>query len=104
MSRAMNRSFSNILFGAFGQLHTSAAQATARPVHSATPEEAAEILDSARTVIVVPGYGMAVAQAQHKLRELFDALTRRGVDVKFEIGRASCREREHISVEACAIT
>src|SRR5438876_8869414 len=85
MFKAANRSFTNILFGAFGQLRTSAAEATARPVHSATPEEAAEILDSASTVIVVPGYGMAVAQAQHKLRELFDSLTRRGVDGKFAI-------------------
>src|SRR2546426_4408272 len=98
MSRAMNRSFTNILFGAFGQLHTSAAQATARPVHSATPEEAAEILDSARTVIVVPGYGMAVAQAQHKLRELFDALTRRGVDVKFAIHPVAGRMPGHMNV------
>src|SRR5438309_10184826 len=98
MSRAMNRSFTNILFGAFGQLHTSAAQATARPVHSATPEEAAEILDSARSVIVVPGYGMAVAQAQHKLRELFDALTRRGVDVKFAIHPVAGRMAGHMNV------
>ncbi len=98
MSRAMNRSFTNILFGAFGQLHTSAAQATARPVHSATTEEAAEILDSARTVIVVPGYGMAVAQAQHKLRELFDALTRRGVDVKFAIHPVAGRMPGHMNV------
>src|SRR5438046_6312386 len=98
MSKAMNRSFSNILFGAFGQLRTSAAQATTRPVHSATPEEAAEILDSARTVIVVPGYGMAVAQAQHKLRELFDALTRHGVDVKFAIHPVAGRMPGHMNV------
>src|ERR1700761_5375090 len=67
MCRAMNRSFSNVLFGAFGQLQTSAAGAgEARPVHSATAEDAAQILDSARNVVVIPGYGMAVAQAQHK--------------------------------------
>ena len=72
----MNRSFTNVLFGAFGQLQTSAAGAgEARPVHSATPEDAAQILDSARNVVVIPGYGMAVAQAQHKLREMFDILT-----------------------------
>src|SRR3989449_2432449 len=98
MSRAMNRSFTNILFGAFGQLHTSAAQATARPVHSATPEEAAEILDSARTVIVVPGYGLAVAQAQHKIRELFDNLMRRGIDVKFAIHPVAGRMPGHMNV------
>src|SRR5438477_5195 len=82
----------------FGLLRTSAAQATTRPVHSATPEEAAEILDSARTVIVVPGYGMAVAQAQHKLRELFDALTRHGVDVKFAIHPVAGRMPGHMNV------
>ncbi|WP_455387903.1 NAD(P)(+) transhydrogenase (Re/Si-specific) subunit beta [Petrachloros mirabilis] len=98
MCRAMNRSFTNVLFGAFGQLQTGAAQATARPVHSATPEEAAEILDSARTVIVVPGYGMAVAQAHHKLRELFDVLTRRGVDVKFAIHPVAGRMPGHMNV------
>ena len=54
----------------------------AQPVRSATPEEAAAILSAANRVIVVPGYGMAVAQAQHKVRELYDALTKRGVDVQ----------------------
>src|ERR1700674_3320596 len=81
MCKAMNRSFSNVLFGAFGQLQTTAAKAGERPVRSANEEEAATILDAARSVIVIPGYGMAVAQAQHKLRDLFDVLTRRGVDV-----------------------
>src|SRR5580765_3691670 len=67
MSKAMNRSFSNVLFGAFGQEQVSAAaQTEARPVRSATPEEAAAILGSANKVVIVPGYGMAVAQAQHK--------------------------------------
>src|SRR5208282_2699026 len=80
MSKAMNRSFTNVLFGAFGQVQTSAAAGEeARPVRSATAEEAA-ILSAANRVIVVPGYGMAVAQAQHKVRELYDALTKRGVD------------------------
>ncbi|MCU1257455.1 MAG: transhydrogenase, beta subunit, partial [Bryobacterales bacterium] len=86
MCRAMNRSFTNVLFGAFGQLQTSAAKGQeARPVRSASPEEAASILEAARTVIIIPGYGMAVAQAQHKLRELHDALLKRGVDVRFAI-------------------
>ena len=86
MAKAMNRSFTNVLFGAFGQVQPSATTAEeARPVHAATAEEAAEILAAANTVVVVPGYGMAVAQAQHKVRELVDALTKRGVDVKFGI-------------------
>ncbi len=77
MCRAMNRSFTNVLFGAFGQMQASAAAAgEERIVRSATPEEAASILGAAGSVIVVPGYGMAVAQAQHKVRELFDTLTR----------------------------
>src|SRR5450759_444404 len=67
MSKAMNRSFTNVLFGAFGQVQAAAAAGEeARPVRSATPEEAAAILSAANRVIVVPGYGMAVAQAQHK--------------------------------------
>src|SRR5205807_8722681 len=86
MSKAMNRSFSNVLFGAFGQEQTAVAgQQEARPVRGATPEEAAAILAAANKVVIVPGYGMAVAQAQHKVRELYDALTKRGVDVKFGI-------------------
>src|SRR2546425_142855 len=86
MSKAMNRSFSNVLFGAFGQEQASATGVQeARPVRSATPEEAAAILAAANKVVIVPGYGMAVAQAQHKVRELYDSLTKRGVDVKFGI-------------------
>jgi len=86
MARAMNRSFSNVLFGAFGQIQPSAtASDEARTVHAATAEEAAEILTAANKVVIVPGYGMAVAQAQHKVRELTDLLARRGVDVKFGI-------------------
>ena len=84
MSKAMNRSFTNVLFGGFGQVQAAAAGAQeARPVRSATPEEAAAILAAANKVVIVPGYGMAVAQAQHKVRELYDALTKRGVDVNF---------------------
>jgi NAD(P) transhydrogenase subunit beta len=99
MCRAMNRSFTNVLFGAFGQLQTTAAGAgEAKPVHSATPEDAAQILDSARNVVVIPGYGMAVAQAQHKLREMFDMLTRRGVDVRFAIHPVAGRMPGHMNV------
>src|SRR6185437_1238581 len=86
MSKAMNRSFTNVVFGAFGQVQTSAAAGQeAKPVRSATPEEAGAILSAANKVVVVPGYGMAVAQAQHKVRELYDQLTKKGVDVRFAI-------------------
>jgi NAD(P) transhydrogenase subunit beta len=99
MCRAMNRSFTNVLFGAFGQVQVSAAaQAVQRPYRSASPEEAAEILDAARSVIVVPGYGMAVAQAQHKVRELFDSLTKRGVLVRFAIHPVAGRMPGHMNV------
>jgi proton-translocating NAD(P)+ transhydrogenase subunit beta len=99
MSKAMNRSFSNVLFGAFGQEAAVAAGAQeARPVRSAIPEEVAAILATANKVIIVPGYGMAVAQAQHKVRELFDALTKRGVDVRFGIHPVAGRMPGHMNV------
>jgi NAD(P) transhydrogenase subunit beta len=100
MSKAMNRSFSNVLFGAFGQEQTAAVGGAqqARPVKSATPEEAAAILGAANKVVIVPGYGMAVAQAQHKVRELYDALTKRGVDVKFGIHPVAGRMPGHMNV------
>jgi NAD(P) transhydrogenase subunit beta len=98
MCKAMNRSFSNVLFGAFGQVQVSAGKTTARPVRSATPEEAAEMLDASRSVIVIPGYGMAVAQAQHKLRELSDILGKRGVDVRFAIHPVAGRMPGHMNV------
>jgi len=94
MCKAMNRSFTNVLFGAFGQLQVAAKGAEEeRTVHSATPEEAAAILAASNTVLVVPGYGMAVAQAQHKVREMFDVLTKKGVDVSSASIRlpAACR-------------
>ena len=99
MSKAMNRSFSNVLFGAFGQEQAAVAgQAEAKPVHSATAEEAAAILAAANKVVIVPGYGMAVAQAQHKVRELYDALTKRGIDVKFGIHPVAGRMPGHMNV------
>ncbi len=99
MCKAMNRSFTNVLFGAFGQLQVSAkAVQEERSVHTATPEEAAAILSSANTVLVVPGYGMAVAQAQHKVRELLDVLTKKGVDVKFGIHPVAGRMPGHMNV------
>jgi H+-translocating NAD(P) transhydrogenase subunit beta len=99
MCKAMNRSFTNVMFGAFGQLQVSAAAAQEdRTVHSATAEEAAAILGAANNVVVVPGYGMAVAQAQHKVRELFDSLSKRGVDVKFAIHPVAGRMPGHMNV------
>jgi NAD(P) transhydrogenase subunit beta len=98
MCRAMNRSFTNVLFGAFGQVQAAAKQAEQKSVRSASPEEAAEMLDAARLVIVVPGYGLAVAQAQHKLREMYDLLTRRGVDVRFAIHPVAGRMPGHMNV------
>ncbi|MBZ5570592.1 MAG: NAD(P)(+) transhydrogenase (Re/Si-specific) subunit beta [Acidobacteriia bacterium] len=99
MSKAMNRSFTNVLFGAFGQVQASTAGAKEdKVVRSATPDEAAGILAAANRVVVVPGYGMAVAQAQHKVRELYDALTKRGVDVRFAIHPVAGRMPGHMNV------
>jgi NAD(P) transhydrogenase subunit beta len=98
MCRAMNRSFTNVLFGAFGQVQPKKAAAEQRPVRSASAEEAASILESAGSVIIAPGYGLAVAQAQHKIRELYDSLMRRGVDVKFAIHPVAGRMPGHMNV------
>src|SRR5580765_1930949 len=99
MSKAMNRSFTNVLFGAFGQVQSSAvAGQEAKNVRSATAEEAASILSAANQVVIVPGYGMAVAQAQHKVRELYDALSRRGVQVRFAIHPVAGRMPGHMNV------
>ncbi|HEX3738183.1 MAG TPA: NAD(P)(+) transhydrogenase (Re/Si-specific) subunit beta [Terriglobales bacterium] len=99
MCKAMNRSFTNVMFGAFGQVATGpAAVQETRPVKSASPEEAADILAAASKVVIVPGYGMAVAQAQHKVRELYDSLTKRGVDVRFAIHPVAGRMPGHMNV------
>jgi proton-translocating NAD(P)+ transhydrogenase subunit beta len=98
MARAMNRSFTNVLFGAFGQVQASAAKVEHKAVHSATADEAAAILAAAGSVMVIPGYGMAVAQAQHRVRELYDVLTRRGVTVKFAIHPVAGRMPGHMNV------
>src|SRR6185369_4022844 len=85
MCRAMNRSFSNVLFGAFGQVQAARAGTERKAVKSETPEGAAQIMEQASLVVIVPGYGMAVAQAQHRVKELYEQLTHRGVDVRFAI-------------------
>jgi H+-translocating NAD(P) transhydrogenase subunit beta len=99
MSKAMNRSFTNVLFGAFGQVQASTATGQEeRPVRSATAEEAAAILSAANKVIVVQGYGMAVAQAQHKVRELYDSLSKKSVEVRFAIHPVAGRMPGHMNV------
>jgi H+-translocating NAD(P) transhydrogenase subunit beta len=98
MCRAMNRSFSNVLFGAFGQVAAVQAAAEARPVKSATPQDVADILEQASSVVVIPGYGMAVAQAQHRVRELFDQLSKRGIECRFAIHPVAGRMPGHMNV------
>jgi len=99
MCKAMNRSFTNVMFGAFGQVQTSGKAVTEeKTVRSATAEEAAAILSAANKVAIVPGYGMAVAQAQHKVRELYDALTKKGIDVRFGIHPVAGRMPGHMNV------
>jgi proton-translocating NAD(P)+ transhydrogenase subunit beta len=98
MCRAMNRSFTNVLFGGFGAQDTTGAGPEQRPYRSVDAEEAAFLLDAARSVVVVPGYGMAAAQAQHKVRELTDVLLRRGADVKFAIHPVAGRMPGHMNV------
>lgn len=98
MCKAMNRSFTNVLFGAFGQVQAASGAVEQRSVKSATAEDAAQIMTAARSVVIVPGYGMAVAQAQHRVRELFDALTKEGVDVKFAVHPVAGRMPGHMNV------
>jgi len=98
MCRAMNRSFANVLFGAFGQVQASAAAAEKKNVKSETAEGAAQIMEQASLVVVVPGYGMAVAQAQHRVKELYEQLTKRGVDVRFAIHPVAGRMPGHMNV------
>jgi NAD(P) transhydrogenase subunit beta len=98
MCKAMNRSFTNVLFGAFGQVQAITAAGEAKTVKSATPQDVADILTNADRVVIIPGYGMAVAQAQHRVHELYDQLTKRGVDVKFAIHPVAGRMPGHMNV------
>ena len=98
MCKAMNRSFTNVLFGGFGAVASKGAGAEKRPYRSASAEEAASILDAASSVVIVPGYGLAVAQAQHKVRELYDTMVKAGVDVKFAIHPVAGRMPGHMNV------
>ena len=101
MSRAMNRSVANVLFGAFGAAPNDAAAASTavgRTVRQTTPEDTAIALAYARSVVIVPGYGLAVAEAQHTVRELATDLEKRGVDVKYAIHPVAGRMPGHMNV------
>jgi NAD(P) transhydrogenase subunit beta len=98
MCRAMNRSFTNVLFGGFGQVQASAAGGEQRSYKAETIEDAAVVLEQSSLVVVIPGYGMAVAQAQHRVRELYDQLTKRGIKVKFAIHPVAGRMPGHMNV------
>jgi NAD(P) transhydrogenase subunit beta len=98
MCKAMNRSFANVMFGGFGQVAAAQAAGGPRPVRSAGQEDAAMQLEHANSVVIVPGYGMAVAQAQHKVSELYQALTAKGVEVRFAIHPVAGRMPGHMNV------
>ena len=98
MCRAMNRSFTNVLFGAFGQVQATKATGEEKSYKSESVEGAAQILEQANLVVIIPGYGMAVAQAQHKVREVYDQLRHRGITVKFAIHPVAGRMPGHMNV------
>ncbi len=101
MCRAMNRSAMNVLFGAFGKVEEEAAGPAVGAkgtVRSIAPDEMVPLLDAARSVIIVPGYGMAVAQAQHGVSQLANILTKRGIDVKYAIHPVAGRMPGHMNV------
>jgi H+-translocating NAD(P) transhydrogenase subunit beta len=101
MSRAMNRSIANVLFGAFGQVTAGAAAAAATDggtVRSASAEDVAVMLAYAHKVVFVPGYGLAVAQAQHDVRQLADLLEEKGVEVSYAIHPVAGRMPGHMNV------
>jgi H+-translocating NAD(P) transhydrogenase subunit beta len=100
MARAMNRSVANVVLGAFGQVQAGvgAASATDGTVRATTADDVAVMLAFARKVVVVPGYGMAVAQAQHDVRQLAEVLEQRGVDVQYAIHPVAGRMPGHMNV------
>ena len=98
MCKAMNRSYMNVLFGAFGSVAPPAPEGEQGEYKADTPESAAQIMEQASTVVIIPGYGMAVAQAQHKVRELYDQLKKRGIGVKFAIHPVAGRMPGHMNV------
>jgi proton-translocating NAD(P)+ transhydrogenase subunit beta len=98
MCKAMNRSFANVLFGAFGQVQQLKAGGDQKVYKAETIEGGAQVLEQASSVVIIPGYGMAVAQAQHKVRELYDQLKKRGIGVKFAIHPVAGRMPGHMNV------
>jgi NAD(P) transhydrogenase subunit beta len=98
MCKAMNRSFLNVLFGAFGQTQQVKTGGDQKVYKEETIEGGAQVLEQSNLVVVIPGYGMAVAQAQHKVRELYDQLKKRGVSVKFAIHPVAGRMPGHMNV------
>jgi len=100
MSKAMNRSFANVLFGAFGgeKVAASAKSAEGLTTHSISAEDAAMRIGYARNVIIIPGYGMAVAQAQHAVRELAELVEKRGGRVRFAVHPVAGRMPGHMNV------
>ncbi len=98
MCKAMNRSFANVLFGAFGQVQQAKALGEGKVYKAESIEGAGQVLEQANQVVIIPGYGMAVAQAQHKVRELYDQLKKRGVSVKFAIHPVAGRMPGHMNV------
>jgi len=100
MCKAMNRSLLNVLFGGFGEVQETEKEGDiyAGKVKATSPEEVAMLLESARRVVIVPGYGMAVAQAQHAVRDLFNLLESKGVTVEFAIHPVAGRMPGHMNV------
>ncbi len=99
MCRAMNRSITNVLFGAFGKVQElPAGEEAKKPIRQTSVDEAAEVLGTARSIVFVPGYGMAVSQAQHRVRELADALKKKGVSVRYGIHAVAGRMPGHMNV------
>jgi NAD(P) transhydrogenase subunit beta len=98
MCKAMNRSFTNVLFGAFGTVQAVKAGGEQKRYKEETIEGAAMVLEQSSLVVIIPGYGMAVAQAQHRIRELYDLLIKRGISVKFAIHPVAGRMPGHMNV------
>lgn len=100
MCKAMNRSFFNVILGGFGgdAATATAGKAEARPVKSGSADDAAFVLGNAETVVIVPGYGLAVARAQHAVKELAEKLTHKGITVKYAIHPVAGRMPGHMNV------